>query len=44
LDLAELNGIDSHAITEAEERGGMRENVKYDGDVIRGTCIFKQFL
>lgn len=33
LYLAELNGIDSHTITEAEERGRVRENVEYDGDV-----------
>lgn len=44
LYLAELNGIDSHAVTEAEERGRMRENVEYNGDVIRGTCIFKKIL
>ena len=43
LYLAELNGIDGHAVTvtEAEERGIVREKVKYDDDVIRGTCVFK---
>lgn len=41
LYLAELNGIDSHAVAKAEERREVRENVQYDDDIIRGTCIFK---
>jgi hypothetical protein len=39
LYLAELNGIDGHAVTEAEERGRVRVNDKYDDDVRGHLCI-----